>query len=72
MVIDRNISMGCGGVFASEVAAAMSASPRQPVIFPVVAGLGGRDVTPEDVVGIMEQVLESDRPAGPLFWGLKD
>ena len=73
VVIDRNLSVGLGGVFASEIRSALYASDRhRPPIYSVVAGLGGRDVTPEDVEGILNHVIAQDKPSdAPLFWGLK-
>jgi pyruvate/2-oxoacid:ferredoxin oxidoreductase alpha subunit len=71
-VIDRNLSPGLGGVFAGEIKAALYPLERRPLIYPVIAGLGGRDVTPEDVEGILEQVLDGDAPAdAPIYWSLK-
>ena len=72
VVIDRNQSIGLGGVFASEIQMALYPLERHPRIYPVVAGLGGRDVTPEDVEGIVNHALSTDKQAGaPLYWGLK-
>jgi pyruvate/2-oxoacid:ferredoxin oxidoreductase alpha subunit len=72
VVIDRNLTAGLGGVFAAEIQAALYPLAKRPQIFPVVAGLGGRDVTPEDVCGMVERALsEEQAAAGPLFWGLK-
>jgi pyruvate/2-oxoacid:ferredoxin oxidoreductase alpha subunit len=72
VVLDRNATAGMGGVFAGEVQAALYPLESRPVVFPVIAGLGGRDVTPEDVCGIVNHALDSERPVhGPLFWGLK-
>ena len=72
VVIDRNLSPGLAGVFANEIQAALYPLETRPLIYPVVAGLGGRDVTPADIEGIINHALSSDDPAGaPLFWGLK-
>jgi pyruvate/2-oxoacid:ferredoxin oxidoreductase alpha subunit len=72
VVIDRNLTAGLGGVFASEVQAALYPLENRPLIFTFVAGLGGRDVTPEDVRGIVYQASECDETTGrPIFWGLK-
>ena len=72
VVIDRNLSVGLGGVFASEIRAALYAMANRPLMYSVIAGLGGRDVTPEDVEGILGHVLTHDTPSDePLFWGLK-
>ncbi|MCG6893975.1 MAG: pyruvate ferredoxin oxidoreductase [Desulfobacteraceae bacterium] len=72
VVIDRNLSPGLGGVLASEVRSALHAAEAAPQVFAAVAGLGGRDVTPEDVAGIVRACREAERPGDePLFWGLK-
>jgi pyruvate/2-oxoacid:ferredoxin oxidoreductase alpha subunit len=72
VIIDRNLTAGLGGVFASEIRSALYPLPNRPTLYPAVAGLGGRDVTPEDVEGIIRQALSHDKPDQvPLFWGLK-
>jgi len=73
VVIDRNLTAGMGGVFANEIQAALYAFEPRPLIFPVVAGLGGRDVTPEDLEGIFDYALTHEKPTeATLFWGLKE
>lgn len=72
IVIDRNISAGLGGVFSSEIQAALYPLENRPVLYPVIAGIGGRDVTPADVEGIVDYALSNGKPAEmPLCWGLK-
>jgi len=72
-VIDRNISVGLGGVFASEIKNALFSLEKRPSVYSVIAGLGGRDVTPRDVGGIIDHVLASEGPVeSPIFWGLKE
>jgi pyruvate/2-oxoacid:ferredoxin oxidoreductase alpha subunit len=72
VVIDRNLSSGLGGIFASEVQAVLYCVKDRPAVFPVVAGLGGRDVTPDDVEAMVRDALASDKPQQkPTFWGLK-
>jgi pyruvate/2-oxoacid:ferredoxin oxidoreductase alpha subunit len=46
-VIDRNFSFGAGGIFAQEIKAALYNNERHLPVFGYIAGLGGRDVTPE-------------------------
>jgi pyruvate/2-oxoacid:ferredoxin oxidoreductase alpha subunit len=46
-VIDRNFSFGISGIFAQEIRAALCNHDKHPMIFGYIAGLGGRDVTPE-------------------------
>ena len=72
-VIDRNMSAGLGGVFASEVKSALFALDKRPAVYSIIAGLGGRDVTPRDVTGIIDHVLTTNDPVDrPIFWGLKE
>ena len=72
IVIDRNISAGLGGMFSSEIQAALYPLENRPVLYPVIAGIGGRDVTPADVEGIVDYALSNGKPAEmPLCWGLK-
>jgi pyruvate/2-oxoacid:ferredoxin oxidoreductase alpha subunit len=73
VVIDRNLTAGAGGVFADEIRNALYAAGDRPGVFAAVAGLGGRDVTPEDVCGIVRAALDSDaEDAPPIYWGLKE
>lgn len=48
-VLDRNICVGMGGIFAQEIRAAMyhQVEAHRPPIFGYILGLGGRDITPE-------------------------
>jgi pyruvate/2-oxoacid:ferredoxin oxidoreductase alpha subunit len=72
VVIDRNLTAGLGGVFASEVQAALYSLEDRPTVFPVIAGLGGRDVTPEDVAQAVKNALAVDKHTdGFIYWGLK-
>jgi len=72
VVVDRNLTASVGGVFAAEVQAALYPLECRPVVFPVIAGLGGRDVTPADIEGVLDYALGHEKPKDvPLFWGLK-
>jgi pyruvate/2-oxoacid:ferredoxin oxidoreductase alpha subunit len=72
-VIDRNISFGHGGIVASEVRAALCNDPRAPTVFSFIAGLGGRDITPETLDDIVAYTLARDVPEADTMWvGLKD
>jgi pyruvate/2-oxoacid:ferredoxin oxidoreductase alpha subunit len=72
LVIDRNMIPGMGGVFAQEIRAALYPLDRRPDIYQAVVGLGGRDVTPSDIRGIVDHALTREHPDdAPLFWGLK-
>lgn len=70
-VIDRNISFGHGGIFASEIRSIMYKEGRKPV-FGYVAGLGGRDITPLTVREIVERTIRTEKPEEDIIWvGLK-
>jgi pyruvate ferredoxin oxidoreductase alpha subunit len=67
-VIDRNCSFGAGGIFAQEVRAALCNMPHHPPVFSYIAGIGGRDVTPETLTGIYRQTKNSDAPQMDSVW----
>jgi len=66
-VIDRNISFGHGGIFAQEVKSALY-NAGGPPLFSFIAGLGGRDITPEVIREIVDRALAHDRPEEELIW----
>jgi len=66
-VIDRNISFGHGGIFAQEIKSALY-NHGQPPLFGFIAGLGGRDITPELIEEIIEYALSHDRPEEEIIW----
>ncbi len=67
-VIDRNISYGCGGIFASEIKAALYGTGQQPTLFPFIIGLGGRDVTPQSIRDIVSYTQQHERPETEIVW----
>ncbi len=72
-VIDRNISFGHGGIMASELRAALASHPVPPPVFSFIAGLGGRDITPDAIDSVIEYTLGADRPEAETLWvGLKE
>lgn len=59
IVLDRCISSGGpGGPVASEVRSALYDEPKKPVIVGYIAGLGGRDILPEQFVEIIERGIK--------------
>jgi pyruvate/2-oxoacid:ferredoxin oxidoreductase alpha subunit len=72
-IIDRNISFGHGGIMASEVRAALAGQPIPHPIFSFIAGLGGRDITPEVIDSVFEYTIARDEPQDDTLWvGLKE
>jgi len=66
-VLDRNLSPGRSGIFAEEIRAALYDLPQaaRPVIDGYVLGLGGRDVTPDVIDGIVGQSLAAAPGTAP-------
>jgi len=64
-VLDRNISPGHGGIFAEELRSALYDLPddERPDIHGFVLGLGGRDITPAVIDGVIEQARKG-APSG--------
>jgi len=72
-VIDRNFSFGASGIFAQEVRAALCNMPGHAPVFGYVAGIGGRDVTPEVLEEIYWKTKNSDAPERESVWiGLQE
>jgi pyruvate ferredoxin oxidoreductase alpha subunit len=60
VVMDRAISYGGpGGPLASEIRSALYAEERRPRVVNVIAGIAGRDVTPEDFEQMLRQAKKS-------------
>ena len=67
-VIDRNISFGHGGVFAQEVKSVLYNAGLRTPLFGFIAGLGGRDVTPQLIGQVLDYTLEHDEPPADIIW----
>jgi pyruvate/2-oxoacid:ferredoxin oxidoreductase alpha subunit len=72
-VVDRNFSFGASGIFAQEIRAALHNNQNHPQVFGYIAGLGGRDVTPEVLTEIYWKTKNSTGPIAESIWvGLAD
>lgn len=67
-VIDRNISFGAGGIFAQEIRAALCNQQPRPWVFGYIAGLGGRDITPDTLVEIYRNAQNQPAPVQDVIW----
>jgi pyruvate/2-oxoacid:ferredoxin oxidoreductase alpha subunit len=67
-VIDRNFSLGSGGIFCQELKAAIVHSPNRPLVFSYIAGIGGTDVRPEVIQRIALDVMEKTEPMDTPIW----
>ncbi|MBI2528317.1 MAG: pyruvate ferredoxin oxidoreductase [Candidatus Rokubacteria bacterium] len=67
-VVDRNCSVGSGGIFCQEVRAALSSLGQGAVpVLSYIAGLGGVNVPPERMMRIVTDALGRDgMSAGPI------
>jgi pyruvate/2-oxoacid:ferredoxin oxidoreductase alpha subunit len=67
-VIDRNIGFSIGGIWAQEIRAALYGSGYHRPVFGYIAGIGGRDVTPDTVSEILEHVEHLEKPDQDVYW----
>jgi pyruvate/2-oxoacid:ferredoxin oxidoreductase alpha subunit len=67
-VIDRNFSVGSGGIFCQELKSALIHSPDHPLVFSYIAGIGGTDVPPELIQKIALETMEKSEPADAPEW----
>ncbi|MEZ0345007.1 MAG: pyruvate ferredoxin oxidoreductase [Infirmifilum sp.] len=75
-VMDRSVSFGSPGAqLFMDVASTLLQAKRNPLLFDVIYGLGGRDFTPVDVEKIVskaEEVLKKgEAPEEPLWVGVR-
>jgi len=71
-VIDRNISLGGGGIFCQELRAALVHSPDHPLTFSYIAGIGGTDVTLEVIQKISMDVMNRSEPFDQPIWIMEE
>jgi len=67
-VIDRNISLGSGGIFCQELRAALIHSPDHPLTYSYIAGVGGTDVTPDVIQKIVFNAMSRKEPTDAPIW----
>jgi pyruvate/2-oxoacid:ferredoxin oxidoreductase alpha subunit len=71
-VIDRNISLGSGGIFCQELRAILVHSPDHPYTYSYIAGIGGTDVTPEVIQKIALEVMNRSAPIDQSIWIMEE
>lgn len=67
-VLDRANSLGAGGILAQELKAALFTAARKPKVFEFIAGLGGKDITPETLQAVLEKTLKGSKPEETPIW----
>ncbi len=71
IVLDRAVSVGAPSApVTSEIRSLMYHEPQRPKVHCTIAGLGGRDVTPEDVTNMVKQSL-SETEYDSHFYGVR-
>lgn len=72
-VVDRSCSFGIGGIFAHEIRAALCNQNVRPQVYSYIAGLGGRDITPDVITEAYYQTKTGSAPPLHSVWlGLND
>lgn len=54
IVVDQDVSLGMGGVLHAEVASALYGTPGAPMLTSFIGGLGGRDITTDELLEMVE------------------
>lgn len=71
-VLDRNLSVGIGGMFAQEMRAAFCNEKARPPIYSYITGLGGRDTTIQMLNDVIYQSYQRrEPPEQSLFIGMR-
>lgn len=70
-VVDRNISFGNEGIFFQEVKSALYNIKNHASLYGFIAGLGGRDVTRDDFIKMMEH-MKKDKASDKIWVGIKE
>ena len=68
VVVDRNLSPGMGGIFAQEIRACLGRLKNGPRIIGAIAGLGGRDVTEQELCELAEDALADRLEEDRIQW----
>lgn len=68
IVIDRNLSLGMGGIIQQELKTVFYSADRKNQIFTAVAGLGGRDITPEHIQQVVNNSLKDLYAVDQINW----
>lgn len=71
-VLDRNISLGKGGIWCQEVKAALYPLKERPTITGYIAGICGADVSPDMIENMVTRALYEETPADLPIWVRRD
>jgi len=71
-VLDRNISLGKGGIWCQELKAALYPLENRPIITGYIAGICGADVSPDMIEDMVVKALERERSDDLPIWVRRD
>lgn len=71
-VIDRNISLGKGGIWCQELKAALYPLEHRPMVTGYIAGICGADVSPDMIEDMIVKALEREKPDDLPIWVRRD
>lgn len=71
-VLDRNISLGKGGIWCQELKAALYPLENRPIITGYIAGICGADVSPDMIENMVVKALERERSDDLPIWVRRD
>lgn len=71
-VIDRNISLGKGGIWCQELKAALYPLENRPMITGYIAGICGADVSPDMIEDMVVKAFEREKPDDLPIWVRRD
>jgi pyruvate ferredoxin oxidoreductase alpha subunit len=64
VVMEKDISLGFGGMLANELKTVFYKKPQQPIISGFVVGLGGRDVPQQSIRKTIEKGISDEIDIG--------
>jgi pyruvate/2-oxoacid:ferredoxin oxidoreductase alpha subunit len=67
-VIDRNISLGKGGIWCQELKAALYSLEKRPIVTGYVAGICGADVSPDMIEDMVVKALKREKADDLPIW----
>ena len=68
LVVDRDLSPGLGGVWAQEIRASTAHLSGMVPIQNYIVGLGGRDITPQTIVDVIEHGKKQEELEAEYHW----
>ncbi|MCS6902732.1 MAG: pyruvate ferredoxin oxidoreductase, partial [Candidatus Bipolaricaulota bacterium] len=71
-IFDRALSLGSWGPLYAEISAALNAISPRPVLYNYIYGLGGRDIRPEQLMGVLQDLESQADPQVQRFIGLRE